>query len=120
LIVVSHPNAGDPFNSSKITERLASYGYIVAAPFHNGDTQDDVRNRFHQHPPGAHWRPALPRRLPGPCTDVVLGKSMQDRALDISAVIHTYPVPLWRTCRQVPYRFLGLSRDRVIGDETGG
>src|SRR5258705_230590 len=120
LIVVSHPNAGDPFNSSKIIERLASYGYIVAAPFHNGDTQDDVRIDF------INTRPErtgdLPCRdgLPGTCTDVVLGKSMQDRALDISAVItHTLSLFAEHVDR---YRigFLGLSRGAATGLGVGG
>jgi predicted dienelactone hydrolase len=69
LIVVSHPNLGDPFNSSKINERLASYGYIVAAPFHNGDTQDDVRIDFINTLPERTGYLSCLDGLAGPCTD---------------------------------------------------
>jgi len=120
LIVVSHPNLGDPFSSSKIVERLASYGYIVAAPFHNGDTQDDVRIDFiNTRPERTGDLPCLDG-LPGPCTDVVLGKSMQDRALDISAVI-THTLSLFgEHVDRYRIGFLGLSRGAATGLGVGG
>ena len=121
LIVVSHPAGGDPFNSSKINERLASYGYIVAAPFHNGDTQDDVRTDFiNTHPdrtPGSVL--SCLDGLPGPCTDA-LRKSMQDRALDISAVIDNIPFFFGEHVDMDRIGFVGLSRGAASGLGVGG
>ena len=119
LIVVSHPNAGDPFNSSKISERLASYGYIVAAPFHNGDTQDDVRIDFINTRPERTGDLSCLDALPGPCIDV-LRKSMQDRALDISAVITNTPSLFGEDVDMDRIGFAGLSRGAATGLGVGG
>jgi predicted dienelactone hydrolase len=124
LIVVSHPAGGDPFNSSKINERLASYGYIVAAPFHNGDTQDDVRTDFiNTHPDRDPDRVlSCLDKLPGPCTDA-LRKSMQDRALDISAVIDNIPFLFREHVDMIDMDrigFVGLSRGAASGLGVGG
>ena len=119
LIVVSHPNAGDPFNSSKINERLASYGYIVAAPFHNGDTQDDIRVDFiNNHPDRTGTLSCLDGQL-GPCTDL-LRKSMQDRALDVSAVITSIPFLFGEHVDMDRIGFVGLSRGSATGLGVGG
>ena len=120
LAVVSHPAAGDPFSSSKISERLASYGYIVAAPFHNGDTQDDVRTDFiNTHPDRAGGVLSCLDGLPGPCTDV-LRKSMQDRALDVSVVI-THTLSLFgEHVDSSRIGFVGLSRGAASGLGVGG
>jgi hypothetical protein len=120
LIVVSHPAGGDPFNSSKINERLASYGYIVAAPFHNGDTQDDVRTDFiNTHPDRTGSVLSCLDGLPGPCTDL-LRKSMQDRALDISAVITNTPSLFGEHVDMDRIGFVGLSRGAASGLGVGG
>lgn len=119
LIVVSHPNAGDPFNSSKIIERLASYGYIVAAPFHNGDTQDDVRTDFINARPERTGDLSCLDGLPGPCTDV-LRKSMQDRALDVSAVITNILSLFGEHVDKNRIGFVGLSRGAATGLGVGG
>lgn len=120
LIVVSHPNAGDPFNSSKINERLASYGYIVAAPFHNGDTQDDVRIDFiNIQSDRTGTLSCLDAPLPGPCTDP-LRKSMQDRALDVSAVITSIPSVFGEHVDMDRVGFVGLSRGAATGLGVGG
>jgi len=119
LIVVSHPNAGDPFNSSKIIERLASYGYVVAAPFHNGDTQDDVRIDFINTRRERTGNLSCLDGLPGPCTDA-LGKSMQDRALDISAVITNIPSLFGEHVDMERIGFVGSSRGAASGLGVGG
>jgi dienelactone hydrolase len=122
LIVVSHPSVGDPFSSSKISERLASYGYIVVAPFHNGDTQDDVRTDYiNNHPDRTGVLPCLDG-LPGPCTDP-LAKSMRDRALDIRAVINTIPAFFRDHLDMIDMGhigFVGLSRGAATGLGVGG
>ena len=119
LIVVSHPSVGDPFSSSKFSERLASYGYIVAAPFHNGDTQDDVRIDFINTRPERTANLACLDGLPGPCTDV-LRKSMQDRALDVSAVIDNVPFLFREHVDMDRIGFVGLSRGSASGLGVGG
>jgi hypothetical protein len=120
LIVVSHPAGGDPFNSSKLNERLASYGYIVAAPFHNGDTQDDARIDFiNTHADRTGSVLLCLDGLPGPCTDV-LRKSMQDRALDISAVIDNIPFLFREHVDMDRVGFVGLSRGAASGLGVGG
>ena len=119
LIVVSHPSVGDPFNSSKINERLASYGYIVAAPFHNGDTQDDVRTDFiNTHLDRTGVLSCLDR-LPGPCTDG-LTKSMRDRALDVKAVIDNILALFGKHVDMDRIGFVGLSRGAATGLGVGG
>jgi len=119
LIVVSHPNAGDPFNSSKISERLASYGYIVAAPFHNGDTQDDVRIDFINTHPDRTGTLSCLDGLPGRCTDG-LSKSMQDRALDVSVVITNIAFLFGEHVDMDRIGFVGLSRGSATGLGVGG
>ena len=41
LIIFSHGSGGQPNNATFLTEHLASWGYIVAAPPHPGNTSDD-------------------------------------------------------------------------------
>jgi dienelactone hydrolase len=118
LIVVSHPATGDPFSTSKICERLASFGYIVAAPTHNGDTQDDVRIDFLHGLAGASAVPCLDG-LPGRCTDG-LNKSMQDRALDVRAVIDNIPSLFGEHVITSRIGFVGASRGSATGLSLAG
>jgi len=108
LIIVSHPAVGDPFSNSRISERLASYGYIVAAPTHNGDTQDEVRIDFINKLADSTVLPCLDG-LPGPCTDV-LRKAMRDRALDVGAVIDNIPSLFGEHIDMSRIGFVGTSR----------
>jgi dienelactone hydrolase len=122
LIVVSHPSVGDPVNSSRISERLASYGYIVAAPFHNGDTQDDVRIDFiNTRPERTGNLSCLDGRL-GTCAEGLLQvkKSMRDRALDVSAVIDNVPFFFREHVDMDRIGFVGLSRGAATGLGVGG
>jgi predicted dienelactone hydrolase len=41
LVVFSHGSGGQPDNATFLTEHLASWGYVVAAPPHPGNTSDD-------------------------------------------------------------------------------
>lgn len=118
LIVLSHPATGDPFSTSKICERLASYGYIVAAPTHNGDTQDEVRIDFINRLAGGTVVPCLDG-LPGPCTDG-LNKSMRDRALDVRAVIDNIPSLLGEYVDMSRIGFVGASRGSATGLSLAG
>ena len=46
MIVFSHGSVNDPINSAHLLERIAAEGFIVAAPTHVTDTQEDVRIEF--------------------------------------------------------------------------
>jgi len=118
LIVLSHPATGDPFSTSKICERLASYGYIVAAPTHNGDTQDEARIDFINKAAGRTVVPCLDGQ-PGPCTDG-LTKSMQDRALDVRAVIDNIPSLFGEHVDMSRIGFVGASRGSATGLSLAG
>ena len=43
VLVFSHGNANDPFDYAYTLEQIAGEGFVVAAPSHTGNTQDDVR-----------------------------------------------------------------------------
>ena len=125
LIIVSHPATGELYGNSKISERLASYGYIVAAPAHNGDTQDEVRidfiNDLIKKQGGSPFLPCLDG-LGGTCTDVVR-KSMQDRALDVKAVIDYFSSRFSRFSKHVDVDrigFVGASRGSPTGLSLAG
>jgi predicted dienelactone hydrolase len=85
LLIFSHAASGEPYNYSNLIERIASHGYIVAGPFHNGDTQDDLRTDYVNAQAGTSVLACLDG-LPRPCTDPV-AKSVADRALDVAAII---------------------------------
>ncbi len=85
LIVFSHPAASDPQNAAFTLERLASHGFIVAAPWHNGDTQDEERIDRINIRAGTKILPCFDGG-PSPCLDG-LNKTVQNRALDVRALL---------------------------------
>src|SRR6266516_1565649 len=118
LIVLSHPATGDPFSTSKICERLASYGYIVAAPTHNGDNQDEVRIDFINKLAGRTVVPCLDGE-PGPCTGG-LTKSMQDSARAVRAVLDNIPSLFGEHIDMSRIGFVGASRGSATGLSLAG
>jgi len=90
LIVFSHPAMSDPQNIAPTLERLASHGYVIAAPWHEGDTQDD---RIIDVINGLAKTKIIPcfDGGPSPCLDAALQKAVQNRALDIAALIDAIP-----------------------------
>lgn len=46
LILLSHDTGGSRFTLHFLAEALARSGFVVAAPTHNGDSMDDMRNLF--------------------------------------------------------------------------
>jgi len=85
FIIFSHPAASDPTNAAPTLERLASHGFIVAAPWHNGDTQDEVRIDTINQLAGTKIVPCFDGG-PSPCVDG-LQKTVQNRALDVAALL---------------------------------
>jgi predicted dienelactone hydrolase len=91
LIVYSHPAMSDPQNPAYTLERLASHGFIIAAPWHYRDTQDDQRIDL--------INPLIdPKKKikcfdggESPCLDTLINKWLPNRALDLSALLDAVP-----------------------------
>jgi len=89
LIIYSHPNSSDPQNQAPTLERLASHGYVIAAPWHEGDTQDDQIIDTINQLAGRKILQCLDGG-PDPCLDP-MPKALQNRALDIAALLDEIP-----------------------------
>ena len=46
MIVFSHGSVNDPIDYAHTLELIAAAGFVVAAPYHVNNTQDDVRIDF--------------------------------------------------------------------------
>ena len=103
-IVFSHGSTNDPIDYAKTLEAIADAGFVVAAPGHTGNTQDDVRRDYINAVAGSRLfacEDGLPARAvptltsngsPSPdCSKNILANSMADRARDISAVLTELP-----------------------------
>jgi predicted dienelactone hydrolase len=94
VIVFSHGATNDPIDYAYTLELIAAAGFVVAAPAHANNTQDDVR-MDHVNTLAATLR--LPRvfscrdGLPSPCARTNVARSMADRVRDISAVLAALP-----------------------------
>jgi predicted dienelactone hydrolase len=113
LIIFSSPNQGDPFNPGFTFERLASHGYVVAGPFHNGDNRDDRHIDFLRAEAGRAILPCMDHQ-PAPCVDP-MPRSMTDRALDLDAIIDYFGDPN----RSIFGDRVDTSRVGVMGQSRG-
>jgi len=92
LLIFSPANAGDPYNYAFTLERMASHGYVVVSPFHNGDNQDDRRIDFINLQAGKTLLKCLDGAVkpqPGPaqfCIDP-MPRSMTNRQRDVGKII---------------------------------
>jgi predicted dienelactone hydrolase len=86
LIIFSHPGMSDPLNAAPTLERLASHGYVVAAPWHEGDTQDDRIIDVINSRAGTKILQCFDGG-PSPCLDPIAQRSVQNRALDLRALL---------------------------------
>lgn len=109
LLIFSPANAGDPHNYGFTLERLASHGYVVASPFHNGDNQDDRRIDFINQQAGFQLMPCLDNLAP-PCIDP-MARSMTNRQLDLGKIIDS--IGAWFGSR------VDVSRVGVLGQSRG-
>ena len=97
VIVFSHGNQNNAIDYVYTLEDLASFGFIVAAPDHVNNTQDDVRIDFINTTANQTVIPCFdghPWSLSSPCslpTPAGVPKSMTDRVHDISVVIDNLP-----------------------------
>ena len=90
VIVFSHGNTNDPIDYAHTLERIAAGGFVVAAPSHTNNTQDDTRIDYFNTLAGVTPRPCNDGR-PGPCSRTNIPFSMADRARDVSAVLSAVP-----------------------------
>jgi predicted dienelactone hydrolase len=124
VIVFSHGSQNDPIDYAPTLERLAGQGFVVAAPYHVNNTQDDIRTDFinknqnAQLPCRVPWLPLLPSSSPACSRDTVensLGNGvafdMADRVNDISAVLDA--LPGWFPAR------VDVSRAGILGHSRG-
>jgi predicted dienelactone hydrolase len=130
VIVFSHGSVNDPINYAHLLERIAAAGFVVAAPSHITDTQEDVRIDFINEQARLLGEPRLfncndglpPRPLPvaggdcakpnnTPADTTVVARRMADRARDIKKVLNE--LPGWLGARA------DLSRVGVMGHSRG-
>ncbi len=110
VIIFSHGSNNNAIDYVYTLEALASFGFIVAAPDHLNDTQDDVRIDFINSEAGFTLIPCFDG-LPSPCARPGVPKSMTDRVHDISAILDA--LPTWFKNR------VDLSRVGVMGHSRG-
>ena len=123
VIIFSHGNTNDPIDYAHTLEQLAGEGFVVAAPYHVNNTQDDVRVDFINTQIFAvtGQRPfACEDGLTIPCSHSDLARSMQDRVSDISAISDALPVWLGKHADASRIGVLGHSRGTVTALAAAG
>jgi len=108
VIVFSHGSVNDPIDYAWTLEELARNGFIVAAPYHTNNTQDDVRIDAINAAGGSI---ACDDGRPGPCSRTDNARSVQDRVRDVSAIIDS--LPAWFGARA------DLSKIGALGHSRG-
>jgi len=96
VVIFSHGSGNAPIDYVLALEHLASHGYIVAAPWHTGNHQDDNNAGFANRQAGwtAPGQPQIVQcmdGLPMPCVDGVARNVMRDRVNDIRVILDTLP-----------------------------
>lgn len=86
LIVFSHGNGGTPEKYAPLLERLASHGYVIAAPWHEGNNHDDTVIDNVNKLAGSKILHCFDFG-PSPCADADFGKTLQNRARDVTRII---------------------------------
>src|SRR3954452_10613228 len=90
VIVFSHGSVNDPIDYAWTLELIARAGFVVAAPYHVNNTQDDVRIDYVNQQAGSQVLAGDGGR-PGPCSRPDNARSIQDRVRDISAILDALP-----------------------------
>jgi predicted dienelactone hydrolase len=109
VVVFSHGSVNDPIDYAHTLELIAGAGFVVAAPSHVNNTQDDVRIDFVNARTGAGF--PCNDGLPGPCSRPNVPVSIADRVRDIAAVLDQ--LPSWLGDRA------DVSRAGVMGHSRG-
>jgi predicted dienelactone hydrolase len=119
VIVFSHGSMNDPIDYAHTLELIAAEGFVVAAPYHVNNTQDDVRMDFiniealrvtgsplfSKCGDGLDWGPS------SPCSRASVPTSMQERVRDVSYILNA--LPGWFGAR------VDASRAGVMGHSRG-
>jgi predicted dienelactone hydrolase len=96
VIVFSHGSVNDPIDYAFTLELIARAGFVVAAPYHVNNSQDDVRIDT-INAAAAAARPGSPQLIPcedgriSPCSRTNVARSIDDRVHDISAILNALP-----------------------------
>jgi predicted dienelactone hydrolase len=103
VLIFSHGNTNDPFDYAYTLEQIAGEGFVVAAPSHTANTQDDVRVDYINGLAGADGPLFLcndfrklddiPIPLPPPCSRIGVPRSMRDRVRDVTAILDSLQGP---------------------------
>ncbi len=119
VIIFSHGNGANAIDYVYTLEALASFGFIVAAPDHVNNTQDDVRIDFIN---SQAQFPLIPcfDGLALPCARPGVPKSMTDRVHDISAVIDALPTWFGKRVDISRVGMMGHSRGTVTALAVAG
>src|SRR6516165_8127768 len=120
VIVFSHGSVDLPIDYYITLERIASHGFIVAAPAHVNNTSDDARIDYLN---AAAHRTVLScfDGLPNPCSRTSILDSMVDRARDIGAVLDALPTWFGRRVDMNRVGMMGHSRGSASAMmEAGG
>jgi predicted dienelactone hydrolase len=116
VIVFSHGSTNDPIDYAHTLELIAGEGFVVAAPYHVNNTQDDARIDF-INTEASRLTPPVPPLFdcddgrPSPCSRIVVARSMEDRVRDISHILDA--LPGWFGDR------VDVSRAGVMGHSRG-
>ena len=116
VIVFSHGATNDPIDYAHMLERIAAGGFVVAAPGHTNNTQDDARIDYIN---GQATAPPVSRAplftcndaRPAPCSRTSVPLSMADRGRDVTAVLDK--LPAWLEGH------VDVSRAGVMGHSRG-
>ena len=119
VVVFSAGNNSAPIDAAYTLEHVASHGYIVAAPWHTGNTVDDVRVDFVNARAGFRVLDCLDG-LPPPCTDANAGKTIRDRVGDVKAILNTVPSIFGDAADMSRVAAAGWSRGTVSSLATTG
>jgi predicted dienelactone hydrolase len=90
VIVFSHGSVNDPIDYAYTLEQIAAAGFIVVAPQHTNNSQEDVRIDFANNN-GANPRVPCNDGRPSPCSRPDVALSIADRVHDVSAIIDKLP-----------------------------
>jgi predicted dienelactone hydrolase len=124
VIVFSHGSVNDPINSAHLLERIAADGFIVAAPTHVTDTQEDVRIEFINTRLGPALSAQLDQRLrtcllglPRPCArpNNTGQARMVERHTDLVNTLDALPGWLGSRADMTRVGVLGHSRGTLTG-----
>jgi len=119
VVVFSHGNQNNSIDYVYTLEGLASHGFIVAAPDHVNNTQDDVRIDFINAEAKQTLIPCFDG-LPSPCSRAVVPKSMTDRVHDISAVLDALPTWFRKRVDMTRVGIMGHSRGTATALAVAG